>query len=153
MRDATRVAVAICGAVVGVMWAGTASAQIPTGAGKRVALVVGNAAYKLGPLANPVNDAQAVAEALEKEFKFDKVLLRRNLGIDAFRAALRELAREARGAPVGLVFFAGHGIETAGRNYLIPTDAALAEAADIKLEAISLDTVLEHLEGVANCGW
>jgi uncharacterized caspase-like protein len=117
------------------------------GAEKRVALVIGNAAYKLGPLANPVNDAEAIAATLKKDLKFDTVLLRKDLGHDAFRTALKELARAARGAEVGLVFFAGHGIETAGRNYLIPTDSALAEAADIKLEAIGLDTVLDHLEG------
>ena len=146
MRDAIRVAVGICYVVMVLMTAGVAEART----GRRVALVVGNAAYTLGPLANPVNDAAAVARALEQQLKFDKVLLRKNLSADAFRAALKELAWEARGAEVGLVFFAGHGIERGGRNYLIPTDAALAGAADIKLEAIALDTVLDHLDGVAN---
>jgi uncharacterized caspase-like protein len=115
---------------------------------KRVALVIGNTDYKVGPLANPGNDAAAIAEALERQLKFDTVILKRNLGADAFRAALRELARQALGAEYGVVFFAGHGIEVDGRNFLIPTDATLAAARDIELEAIALDTVLGQLDGV-----
>jgi hypothetical protein len=115
---------------------------------RRVALAIGNAEYKVGRLANPVNDAAAVAATLEKQLRFDKVLLRPNLTLDGFRAALREMAAQARGAELGVVFFAGHGIEVGGRNYLIPTDAALAASADIDLEAIALDTVLRQLEGV-----
>jgi formylglycine-generating enzyme required for sulfatase activity len=145
VRDAIRAAVWICCAAAGLALTGITESQA---AGRRVALVVGNSAYKLGPLANPVHDAEALAEALERQLRFDRVLLRRNLGLDAFRAALKELAREARGAEVGLVFFAGHGIETKGRNYLIPTDAALAGGTDTELEAIALDTVLHQLEGV-----
>jgi uncharacterized caspase-like protein len=114
---------------------------------RRVALVIGNTDYKVGPLANPGNDAAAVAEALERDLKFDTVILKRNLGADAFRAALRELARQALGAEFGVVFFAGHGIEVDGRNFLIPTDATLAAARDIDLEAIALDTVLSQLDG------
>jgi hypothetical protein len=120
----------------------------PPAEARRVALVIGNADYRIGPLANPLNDAGAVAEAFEKHLKFEKVILRRNLNGDAFRAALRELARETSGAEIGVVYFAGHGIEVAGRNYLIPTDAALAAARDIDLEAIALDTVLGQLDGV-----
>src|SRR5262245_7364252 len=115
---------------------------------RRVALVIGNAEYKLGPLANPANDAAAVAEAFEKQLKFDKVLLKRNLSFIDFRAALAELSRESAGADLGVVYFAGHGIEVAGRNFLIPVDAALARAGALDLEAISLDTVLSQLDGV-----
>jgi len=115
---------------------------------RRVALVIGNAAYKVGPLANPVNDAAAVADALEKQLNFDKVILKRNLTGDAFRAALREMAQEAVGAEFGVIYFAGHGMEVAGRNYLIPTDAALAAARDVDLEAIALDTLLGQLDAV-----
>ena len=82
----------------------------PATAEKRVALVIGNADYKVGPLQNPVNDAVAVAEAFNK-LGFDKVILRRNLGAEAFRAALREMAREAHGAELGAIYFAGHGTE------------------------------------------
>jgi formylglycine-generating enzyme required for sulfatase activity len=137
-----RLAIALCCALAGLL---PAEAQSQA---RRVALVIGNADYRIGRLANPVNDAEAVAQAFTAQLKFDTVLLPKDLKLDAFRAALRELARAARGAELGVVFFAGHGIETGGRNFLIPTDAVLATAQDIDLEAIALDTVLRQLDGV-----
>jgi hypothetical protein len=115
---------------------------------RRVALVIGNAAYKIGPLQNPVNDATAVAEALERKLGFDKVILRKDLGFIAFREALIEMARESSGADLGVVYFAGHGTEVAGRNFLIPVDATLAKASSLDVETIPLDTVLGQLSGV-----
>src|SRR5262245_28785743 len=135
--------VAVCCGGLGLMldpMAGPAEAR-------RVALVIGNADYKVGPLQNPVNDATAVAEAFGK-LGFDKVILRKNLGAEAFRSALRDLAREANGAELGAVYYAGHGTEVGGRNFLIPIDAMLATAGDLSLEAIPLDTVLDQLSGV-----
>jgi uncharacterized caspase-like protein len=114
---------------------------------RRVALVIGNAAYKVGPLANPVNDAVAVAAVLGR-LGFDKVILKKNLGVDGFRAALAEIARESVAAELGLVYFAGHGTEVAGRNFLIPVDARLGRISALDLEAIPLDTVLAQLDGV-----
>jgi hypothetical protein len=114
---------------------------------RRVALVIGNADYAVGPLANPVNDASAIAQSLEKALGFDTVILRTNLAFDGFRAALREFAREVAGAELGVVYFAGHGTEVAGKNFLIPVDARLARSGDLSLEAISLDSVLEQLAG------
>jgi branched-chain amino acid transport system substrate-binding protein len=127
---------------------GLLAAILPADA-RRVALVIGNSEYKVGPLTNPGRDAAAVAEALEKQLKFDKVILRRNLSGDGFRAALREIARESAGAEFGVIYFAGHGIEVAGRNFLIPVDATLSSARDVDLEAIALDTVLGRLDGVS----
>jgi uncharacterized caspase-like protein len=120
----------------------------PARAERRVALVIGNADYKVGPLQNPVNDAAAVADALGK-LGFGEVILKKNLGADAFRAALLELSREASGADLGVVYFAGHGTEVGGKNYLIPIDARLARAGDLSLEAIALDSVLDQLAGVS----
>jgi uncharacterized caspase-like protein len=112
---------------------------------RRVALVIGNAEHRFLPvLKNPANDATAVAAALER-LNFDKVSLKKDLGFDAFRAALRELSREAEGAEAAVLFFAGNGIEFDGRNYLIPVDARLERASDIDLEAIRLETVLEQV--------
>jgi hypothetical protein len=133
-------------AVIGCVLAGLGSG-IAQGE-KRVALVIGNADYKVGPLQNSLNDAVATAELLEKRLGF-KVILRQNLGSEAFRAALLELSRESAGADVGLVYFAGHGTEVNGRNFLIPTDAKLAKAGDLDLEAIALDAVLAQLAGVS----
>jgi hypothetical protein len=115
---------------------------------RRVALVIGNADYKIAALESPVSDAVAVAEAIGQQLRFDKVILKRDLGAEGFREALRELARETRGAEVGLLYFAGHGVEVGGRNYLIPVDARLKAARDVELEAIALDTVLAQLDGV-----
>jgi hypothetical protein len=89
-----------------------------------------------------------VAEAFEKRLGFDKVILGKNLGFNGFRAALNELAREAAGADIGVVYFAGHGMEVGGKNFLIPVDATLARAGALDLEAIPLETVLAQLEGV-----
>ena len=114
---------------------------------RRVALVIGNGAYKVSPLANPGNDAEAVAAAL-RALGFATVMLRKDLGTEAMRAALMELAREATGADVAVVFFAGHGTEREGHNYLIPVDAALEKASDLALQAIALSTVIEQLGGV-----
>jgi formylglycine-generating enzyme required for sulfatase activity len=137
MRTARRLLVAAFCALAGL---------VPAEA-RRVALVIGNADYKAGPLTNPVRDAEAVAAAFEKQLGFDKVILRKNLAFDGFRAALQELAREAAGAELGVVYFAGHGLEVNGRNYLIPVDARLAQPGDLGLEAIALDLVLEQLAG------
>jgi hypothetical protein len=134
----TRV-LALCCAVVAL--------HIPGVEARRVALVIGNAAYKLGPLQNPVNDAAAVAAALGG-LGFDKVILRKNLGVQALRAALAEMARESAGADLGVIYFAGHGTEVAGRNFLIPIDATLRRASALDLEAVALDTVLSQLDGV-----
>jgi hypothetical protein len=114
---------------------------------RRVALMVGNADYKVGTLLNPVNDAVAMAEIFASRLKFDKVMLKRNLGAADFRRALLEFGREASGAEVGAIYFAGHGVEVDGKNFLIPVDAGLASAGDLNLEAILLDTVLDQLAG------
>jgi tetratricopeptide (TPR) repeat protein len=115
--------------------------------GRRVALVIGNAAYKVGPLQNPANDATAIAEALVKQLKFEKVTLRLDLKFDEFRSALRDFQREASGAGLALVYYAGHATERAGKNYLIPIDARLDNAGDLALETIPLTTVLEQIDG------
>jgi hypothetical protein len=116
---------------------------------RRVALVIGNADYRVGPLQNPVKDAAAVAEAFEA-LHFDKIILKQNLAIDGFRAALGELARETADADLGVVYFAGHGVEVGGRNFLIPVDAVLARQGDLDLQAVALDTVIAQLAGVTS---
>ena len=140
MRNLTRWALLACCAVTGLH-------ALPAEA-RRVALVIGNADYKVGPLQNPVNDATAVADTFEKRLGFDTVILRKNLSAEGFRTALIEFAREAAGADIGVVYFAGHGTESGGRNFLIPVDASLARASDLDLQAVALDTVLGQLSGV-----
>ena len=112
----------------------------------RVALVVGNSAYaEIGTLPNPGNDAGDVAAALGR-LGFDVTTVR-----DADRVglneALRLFARDSAGADVSLVFYAGHGIEVDGVNYLVPVDARLERDTDVEYEALPLDRVLRATTG------
>src|SRR5271156_6248270 len=107
----------------------------------RVALVVGNAKYEHADvLANTVNDAMAVSSVLKKAgFDVDE---RDNLTVVEFKRAVRDFARTAANADIAVVYYSGHGVEFAGTNYLIPTDARLANDSDVEDEAIPLDRVL-----------
>ena len=118
----------------------------PASATTRVALVVGNSNYKnAAVLPNPANDAAAVAATL-KGAGFDIVDLRLDLSAADMRRALRDFADRARDSDVAVVYYAGHGIEIEGTNYLIPTDATLQRDTDIYDEAFSLDRVLLTIE-------
>ncbi|WP_407146998.1 caspase domain-containing protein [Bradyrhizobium sp. ORS 86] len=118
----------------------------PAWATKRVALVIGNSSYQNVPLLpNPANDAAAIAATL-KGAGFDVVDSRLNLAASDMRRALRDFADQARDADIALVYYAGHGIEIDGTNYLIPTDAKLERDTDIYDEAFSLDRVLLAIE-------
>jgi uncharacterized caspase-like protein len=113
---------------------------------KRVALVIGNSGYdKVARLGNPANDAGLVAETF-KSADFDHVELRRDLKINEMRRALRDFVDKARDADVAVVYYAGHGIELDGTNYLIPVDAVLDRDIDIHDEALSLERVLVSVE-------
>jgi len=121
-------------------------ASQPASAAKRVALVIGNSNYQNAPaLPNPANDAAAIAATL-KGAGFDIVDSRLNLGANDIRRALRDFADQARDADVALVYYAGHGLEIDGTNYLIPVDAKLERDTDIYDEALSLDRVLLAIE-------
>jgi formylglycine-generating enzyme required for sulfatase activity len=118
----------------------------PAFAEKRVALVIGNSAYqKVPPLANPARDADSMSEMF-KNAGFDVVQSRRNLGIGDMRRTLRDFSDEARDADVAIVYFAGHGMEIDGVNYLIPIDAILERDIDAFDEAMTLERVLMVVE-------
>jgi uncharacterized caspase-like protein len=113
---------------------------------RRVALVIGNSAYRSVPaLPNPRRDAEAMAAAL-RQVGFQSVSLKGDLTREALIEALRSFAREAESADWAVVYFAGHGIEMGGANYLIPVDARLEADRDIPLEAVALDQVLGVVE-------
>jgi uncharacterized caspase-like protein/TPR repeat protein len=112
---------------------------------KRVALVIGNAAYRnVGALANPANDASDIAAVL-KGVGFE-VIEGHDLSQSDMIAAIRRFSSALGGADVGLFFYAGHGLQVAGTNYLAPVDAELAREADLAFEAVKLDLVLEQME-------
>jgi len=115
-------------------------------ADKRVAFVVGNSDYKnVTVLPNPVNDAAAIAQMFRKA-SFDVVESRRDLTNYELRRALRDFTEKARDADVAVIYYAGHGIEVDGNNYLIPVDAALERDTDAYDEAIGLDRILQAIE-------
>ncbi|GAB1717238.1 MAG: hypothetical protein NTAFB05_22800 [Nitrobacter sp.] len=118
----------------------------PASAETRVALVIGNSEYRNVPrLANPDNDAAAFARTMEQA-GFDVVEARHDLTGAEMRRALRDFGDKARNADMAVIYYAGHGIEVEGTNYLIPIDAALQRDTDVYDEAISLDRVLVAVE-------
>jgi hypothetical protein len=115
-------------------------------ADKRVALVIGNSAYKkVQQLNNPMNDAQAVGEIF-RAAGFDVIDIRHDLDAQGLRRAIRDFSLVVRDADVAVVFYAGHGIELDGNNYLVPIDAKLAWDVDVEDETVSLDRVLKIIE-------
>lgn len=113
---------------------------------KRVALVLGNSAYQhVTRLANPANDADAMAATLRRA-GFDVVELKRDLNVAAMRRSLRDFSDHVRDADVAIVYYAGHGVEIDGANYLIPIDAVLERDLDAFDEAIPLDRILTVIE-------
>jgi uncharacterized caspase-like protein len=118
----------------------------PAFADKRIALVIGNSSYATaGRLANPANDAAAVAELLRRA-QFDVVESKRDLSNTEMRRALREFSAKSRDADYAVVYYAGHGIEVDGTNYLLPVDTVLEQDSDAYDEAVALDRVLQAIE-------
>ena len=108
---------------------------------RRVALVIGNSAYQQVPqLSNPRKDARAVADSLKK-IGFEAIRYAEDLDQANLLRTLKEFQISSSGAEVALIYFAGHGVEVNGRNYLVPIDASLSEAAVVDYEGITLDQV------------
>jgi tetratricopeptide (TPR) repeat protein len=125
------------------------SAGLAAPASKRVALVIGNSAYqKVARLNNAHNDAEAVAAALRK-VGFATVQMRQDLPREQFVDTLKRFAEQAAGAEWAVIYYAGHGIEVNGINYLIPTNATLASDSQVPFEAIPLDHLLLSVEGAS----
>jgi hypothetical protein len=116
---------------------------------QRVALIIGNAAYKEAPLRNPVNDATDMAATLQS-LGF-AVTLRTNADTRQMRAAIREFAQNLKRGGVGLFYFAGHGVQSrTGKNYLIPVGADLKEEFELEDEAVDANRVLAGMEEAGN---
>lgn len=115
--------------------------------GNRIALVIGNSAYKNVPaLTNPTRDADTIASAF-RTVGFKTVQLRSDLTREKLTDALQSFAAEADKADWAVVYFAGHGLEVNGTNYLIPVDARLAIDRDVEFEAVPLDRVMSAVSG------
>jgi outer membrane biosynthesis protein TonB len=123
------------------------SAAASAAAERRVALVIGNSAYKHTPaLANPKNDAAAIAGVLRR-LGFE-VEVQTDLGKSELDAALRRFGDRLEGAQVALFFYAGHGMQVNGLNYIIPIDARLAKERDLSFETVEMGTILKQMEAV-----
>ena len=120
---------------------------------RRVALVIGNGSYKDAPLANPVNDARAVQAAL-KDSGFT-VIYRENIDQRGMLAALREFGDQLRGGGAssvgtGLFYYAGHGMQIKGRNYLIPVGSNVEREDEVAYSAVDAQAVLDKMEAAGN---
>lgn len=114
---------------------------------KRVALVIGNSAYvNTRSLPNPVNDANIVADSARKA-GFDDVVVALDLTISSFQRKLRTFREKANGADVAMIYYAGHGMEGQGKNWLIPIDAELKTAFDLPYESINIERMMESVSG------
>ena len=124
------------------------TAQASANSNQRVALVIGNAAYKEAPLTNPVNDARAIGQALQ-ESGFT-VILRENTDQRGMLSALREFGDKLRGGGTGLFYYAGHGMQIKGRNYLIPIGANVDREDEVAYSAVDAQAVLDKMESAGN---
>jgi len=117
---------------------GAVQAQPAPGADKRIALVIGNARYPKFPLANPENDARLIATRL-RSLGFE-VTDQYNLGVIQFRRALRDFAKRVQqDDAIAVLYYAGHGVQIDGRNFLLPVDINLRDQEEIKDESVDID--------------
>jgi PQQ-dependent catabolism-associated CXXCW motif protein len=132
-------------AIAAIALAGEATAQ--SAPERRVALVVGNGKYEAAPaLPNPPNDARLVAETL-KSLGFELIDDRPLIDLDkpGLESAIRRFGQKLAGGTVGLFYYAGHGIQMRGSNYLIPVGAKLEREADVKYELVDANFVLDEM--------
>jgi hypothetical protein len=115
---------------------------------RRTALVIGNSAYSSGPLKNPVNDAADVATAL-KRAGFS-VTLKKDASFREMMEAIEEFGNILKKGGVGLFYFAGHGVQVSGVNYLLPIGARINKEGDVRYEAVDAGRILAEMENANN---
>jgi hypothetical protein len=127
---------------------GSSTTSTPVISERLTALVIGNSAYESAPLANPQNDARAMASALaELGFEVDQ---RTNVDQREMKRAIRDFGQRIALGGVGLFYFAGHGMQVGGNNYLIPTKADIQKEVDVDLEGVRVDSVLTEMDAAQN---
>lgn len=134
-----------CLTALGILMVALAEMTTASAQGRRVALVIGNGAYLHTPaLSNPRNDAEDLAAALG--FLGFDITIGLDLDKTGMDRTIRSFADKLAGAELGLFYYAGHGIQVAGSNYLVPTDAQLSTAAALDFEMVRLDVVQRAME-------
>lgn len=152
--------------IIGVVWIGCSQSEdrdrvasvdlsekrgvelIQPDSDERYALVMGNSSYKIGALKNPVHDALDMAELL-KVCGF-QVSLHRNVGHQEMEAAIREFGKKISRGGTGLFYYAGHGMQVNGVNYLIPVDSIIQAEDEIKFKAVDANFILSKMESAGN---
>ena len=132
-------------AAVAPLLAATAAPSHAT-ANSRVALVIGNANYKVGALKNPVNDAKAVATSL-RNLGFE-VTHRENASLREMLDAFQQFSTQSKSADVRVVYYAGHGVQLKGRNYLLPVDTEIRAEDEMPNKSADLNEFLDRLGGI-----
>jgi len=130
-----------------VLWA----AILPANAEKRIALVVGNSAYRNVPsLTNPANDAKLIADTLQS-LGFELVGGSAQLDLDklGFEAIVKRFGTMMLGADVGLFYYAGHGVQVRGENYLVPVSANPEREADVDFEMLNTSLVMRQMDAAS----
>jgi len=127
---------------LGLGWPSTADAE------RRIALVIGNSSYNTGPLKNPVNDATDMAAALQK-LGFT-VILKKNANLQTMEEALEDFGNRLKRGGVGLFYYAGHGIQANGANYLIPIGVKINKESDIRYKGLDAGRILAEMENANN---
>lgn len=126
----------------------SASPSQQSASDRRIALVIGNSAYRDAPLRNPVNDANAMAESL-KQAGFE-VILKTNANRKEMNALVRDFGDRLLRGGMGLFYFAGHGMQVGGKNYLIPVGAEIQREDEVPDESVPADLVLRKMETANN---
>jgi len=119
-----------------------------TNSGQRTALIIGNSNYKTSPLKNPLNDAEDIAYELQR-LGF-KVQLGKDMNKKDMFFAIREFGKEIKQGGVGLFYYAGHGMQVQGRNFLIPVEADIHSEDEVEYEAIDAGLILRKMEAAGN---
>ncbi len=124
------------------------NAMAPRAAEQRIALVIGNSAYKVSPLANPTNDARAMAVKLQ-QLGFT-VIRKENADREEMMTAAREFGNQLKNGGVGLFYYAGHGVQSKGINYLVPVDSNINSEDELSTRAYSANELLEKMDTAKN---
>lgn len=131
------------GAMIGVVWLVATAAGVDAANDRRIALVIGNSTYKEAPLRNPVNDARAMAASLKA--RGFEVIIRENASKQQMESAIADFGEKLSEGSTGLFFYAGHGMQLNGRNYLVPVDASIVTEQRVRIESTDVDLVLEQM--------